>query len=206
MRELVLFVIVLAGCGVSFDVVDGEAGGGGAPERGLAGGGSAPVSSGGGERAGGGGAAGGIGDTGGAGGAGGAPDPCVGAPHTFGGHCYELLSADRTWDEARAACQALGRGWDLMGYADAAERDFLDEVGGVTGQIWTGGRDVTSSDTYTWVNGEPWTFAPWGGAVEPDGGGEDCVRIIPNDGAANDTLHDTVCTSVFPHAWCEQAP
>ena len=65
---------------------------------------------------------------------------------------------------------------------------------------------VTMTDTYEWVNGEPWGYVAWGGNLEPDGGNEDCVRIRPDAGPANDWWADIGCTTTFEQAWCEGTP
>jgi hypothetical protein len=76
------------------------------------------------------------------------------------GHLYDAVVVDSTlsWDEARAAAQALGTGWDLATVTSAAESSFVEAL-------------FANSTAFEWVTGEPVTFTDRG-PNEPFGNGQ----------------------------------
>lgn len=97
------------------------------------------------------------------------------APVTWSanGHSYEIIEAPQmSWNDARAAAQALGAGWDLATITSMDEQNFL------TGLLGSG-FDVPdfqeyaiggtySNGAWSWVSGEAFSFTYWGGG-EPNG-------------------------------------
>src|SRR5262249_37646159 len=102
------------------------------------------------------------------GGGGGGAAPCVGLdekedPST--GHCYRLFADEKTFDLAETACGAWGG--HLVGVQSASEQSLIDTL--ITDNAWLGGTDLHTPGTFTWVNGEPWTYDNWN-IGEPSGG------------------------------------
>lgn len=175
-----------------FDYGTGGSGGAGAAPDGGHGGGD------GGDDVGGTMNAGGTGGTtstasGGAGGKGGATMVCNDIEDAQTGHCYAHLDTNvGTWDAGRTLCMGLGAGWDIVAISSQQERDFLDGKLMMVG-TWLGARDVLDNDTFQWVNGETWGYAPWE-AGDPNGGDEDCIELQQLNGDANDEFRDNPCT------------
>ena len=149
----------------------------------------------------------GAGGSGGSTGAGGSGPTCPGFavqdPNSL--RCYHYEATARTWDAQRTDCQNHGAGWDLAAVTTAAERNFLDAQVLTTGVAWIAGRDVTMTDTYEWVTGEAWSFAPWE-AGDPNGGIEDCVELVEKaSGGTNDAFRDNPCSDTVAGI-CEGPP
>jgi hypothetical protein len=98
-------------------------------------------------------------------------------------------------------CQNIGPGWDLAAISSEAERDFID-TNFTYESAWLGGRDLTLMDVYEWVSGEAWGYAPWE-IGDPNGGDEDCVRMMNVSGANNDEFRDDGCQEIGAPL-CEQ--
>ena len=83
------------------------------------------------------------------------------------GHYYEIVNAEKTWPEAKAAAEASTL-YGLSGYlatiTSQAENDFLDSKVGQ--DTWIGGSD---SSTYT-SNSHPVTEGTWEWVSGPDNG------------------------------------
>ncbi|MBI4704423.1 MAG: hypothetical protein HY744_25250, partial [Deltaproteobacteria bacterium] len=112
-------------------------------------------------------------------------------------HCYHFVPDAETWDAARAACQAWGG--DLVAITSAPELDFVHPL--VDGDTYIGASDIKVEGVFTWVTGEPWSFANWEPG-EPDNGdgNEDCVKM--HSGLK---WEDVDCAS-HNGALCERAP
>ncbi len=110
----------------------------------------------------------GSGGAGGEGGAGGAAPSCDGFVDPASMHCYvHLATTPMTWPEARAACQALGEGFDLVGISSqeehalvSAEPDFEAFLRGGD-YVWIGGTDAADEGDFVWVNGESFFYDAW---------------------------------------------
>ncbi len=134
-------------------------------------------------------------------------DPCNGPncsdfddPATH--HCYGLYTDNKSWTNARSACQSLGTGWELVGVSSAAERDV---IGGTNpgSSFWTGGNDQLVEGTFVWVNGEPWWAGGWA-PTEPNGDtNENCVLFNPNHDPF--VFEDRNCGSTRDYL-CERIP
>lgn len=99
------------------------------------------------------------------------------APHgalaqPFDGHCYELETASKTFDDAVSDCQALGAHLVTISSAGRtlaqflAENAFVWQLAGST-DSWIGATDgrgphQPGDGTYSsWITGEPMTFDNW---------------------------------------------
>ena len=125
------------------------------------------------------------------------------------GHVYEYVSEQVTWSAAKTAAEArsiAGAQGHLAVITGSLEMNVLasrlprDEV-------WLGGFQNPNSPSYSepgggweWVNGEPFTFAPWrSGEPSNSFGGEDAIEAVPqggeeqsyvwNDSNMNQTTH-----------------
>jgi hypothetical protein len=82
-------------------------------------------------------------------------------------HC----ATPRTWDDARAFCQA--RGGDLV-VVDEALNPLLAEQ---TPSVWIGLSDTVTEGEFVWVDGSPVDWPAWAEGEPNDAGdGEDCVH------------------------------
>jgi hypothetical protein len=126
------------------------------------------------------------------------------------GNCYWLNTAETTWDDARAACQAHIEGgtggFDLATVNDQAENDFL--VTFVTIPLaWIGLNDRTTENTFTWISGSTSTYRNWR-QIEPDGSYflDDC-GLMSKPGDRHDGFwYDETCSDDSPNALCEGPP
>jgi hypothetical protein len=128
-------------------------------------------------------------------------------PHN--GHCYNVETGDRNYQDSRTACQQRGAGWDIVSIRDSAENTVVTDM--VVGEnTWIGISDangigfyhnwqwpdaatpgVWNQDTRSgmWANfyRKPWPCNPSSdphgctATTEPDEP-EDCVRIIKSTG------------------------
>jgi cysteine-rich repeat protein len=79
------------------------------------------------------------------------------------GHAYRLLYARASWDDAKATCAKLGGYLATIG--DADEQTFVTSQG-LLSDVWIGANDLASQGSFSWITGEPFTFAriaPWDG-------------------------------------------
>ncbi|MEO7186659.1 MAG: lectin-like protein [Rhodoferax sp.] len=78
---------------------------------------------------------------------------------TFGGHTYQLLSAD-TWTDSEAYAVALGG--HLVTVNDATENNFLSTTWGQDQSLWIGlFRTSPNAPTFAWTSGQAVTFTNW---------------------------------------------
>jgi hypothetical protein len=95
------------------------------------------------------------------------------APITWSsnGHAYEVFASNSiSWDDSRAAAQALGAGWDLASITSIEEQNFIVGMigpgSGALYEYYIGGTYV--SGAWTWSNGDAFSFNYFG-AGEPNG-------------------------------------
>ena len=117
--------------------------------------------------------------------------PASVASGTLGDHEYKISAAYMTRTEAE---QYQTDGWYLATITSSEERDYvLNLIKGLREKnlngYWLGGSDIGHEGTFTWDNGEEFSYAPWGSG-EPnnkDGFGRDEDHLaIYNNGKFND--------------------
>jgi len=117
------------------------------------------------------------------------------------GTCYLYFADALSWDDARAACQALGG--DLAVPTSSSENLILALLVPSTANAWLGGTDFPNEGTWRWVTGEPFVFANWRSGEPNDGNSttrdEDCNVLEANN---NGVWDDRDCVRLFPYT-CE---
>lgn len=108
------------------------------------------------------------------------PDTAV----EFNGHYYQYYTKSLSWENAQAACEALGG--HLVTITSQEEQTFLENYlsyknnSDLRGKYLIGlHRQITGFDT--WVTGEPVTYTNWG-EMEPDNLGNRQDMVIFNNG------------------------
>jgi hypothetical protein len=128
------------------------------------------------------------------------------------GHCYVLVATPFEWEAARENCQQRGPGWDLTSIRTAADSRFVTSL--VDEEIWVGGSDSVTEETWAWVDdgfefwqGEGAEGQPLNGAFvnwfddEPNGSSSsDCMRLLDDSRWA-----DLECAELRPSV-CEGPP
>ena len=93
----------------------------------------------------------------------------------FTNHSYQVVSGSFTWNQAEADAEL--RGGHLATLTSQAEANYVQSLGilsAIPGQaFWLGASDQLQEGTWTWVTGEPFSFALWAGGEPNDMGGED---------------------------------
>lgn len=155
--------------------------------------------------------------------AGGAPQsPACGGSEVSGpsGNCFVEVATLASWSDARAACQALGAGWDLATFRSTEDTAFWAPR--LTFEAWVGATDAANEGVWIWVSdgaqfwaGDGLTGAAVNGAytswntTEPNGGeNSDCARVLPRTTALperNAPWADLECTELLG-ALCEGPP
>jgi len=101
------------------------------------------------------------------------------------GHWYEVIyGTDVTWDEAQTQVNAMGNGWHLATITSSEENTFILDLFKDNPSAWTSGgysnlvgsmnkgpwigaiSSSNSSNDWTWVTGEAFSFEDWG-PLEP---------------------------------------
>lgn len=105
------------------------------------------------------------------------------------GHEYQVVTSEGiTWEDARAAAQSLGSGWDLVTIGLANENSFVENLLGTTNladrsHFWMGATDTASEGTWVWVDGTPFSFTDWSGGEPNNSGNEDFLAYDLRGGA-----------------------
>ena len=90
---------------------------------------------------------------------------------TYNGHEYKLFTNSKTWDKAKADCEA--QGGHLVTISSKEENDFVSNLAG-SDPIWIGLTDEIHEGSWQWINGESLTYTNWGSGEPNDAGtGED---------------------------------
>ena len=148
-----------------------------------------------------------------------ATPPCEGGDDRVqdpaSGACYLYFQTAQTWDQARAACQALGAHLAFIDSVD--ESELIGTIAPATAglqDIWVGGTDAATEGVWTWLAGGPtyYTlgeaapgFVNWREGEPNDSDGEDCM-IIEGDNnvaGAGPQWDDRGCELVYPYI-CER--
>ena len=78
---------------------------------------------------------------------------CPSGYQEHGGKCYFFSSEQKSWGDARTACQNIHTAYDLVNIENTNLNIFLTTNGGNL-NYWTGLSDVSIEGTYVWTNGE----------------------------------------------------
>ena len=125
------------------------------------------------------------------------PETCQDGFELVEGGCYKCSETKKTFDEARAACQAIAEGYDLAIPNSPELVANLWKLTGQKGDWWIGLHDLDEEGNFQWVNGAPVTLTPgedpWAKNEPNDWGrsGEDCAHYSNkhggkwNDGSCN---------------------
>jgi len=92
------------------------------------------------------------------------------------GTCVKLYKMEKSWQEARDFCLALGT--DLPSIASSTYQDWLSDMW--SGTFWTGLNDNDVADTFVYTNGDANSYQNWGNnqplAFDP----YNCVMVQKN--------------------------
>jgi len=105
-------------------------------------------------------------------------------------HCYLLGTLEKTWDEAKVACDNMG--FYLATITSQEELAFIAPMTAGDDR-WLGGLKV--NNVWTWDNGEPWGFTAW----EPGqpNNSDVCLDVRTMSNVWNDDTcmekHDYIC-------------
>lgn len=66
-------------------------------------------------------------------------------------------TTSRSWDQCQTQADAYGL--EFASIHNNAERDAINAY--TTSQMWAGGQRVGNTNTWEWVDGTPWNYAPW---------------------------------------------
>lgn len=88
----------------------------------------------------------------------------------YNGHSYKVFHENKTWSEAKAACEKMGG--HLVTITSKKENEFVNSLKGLSRRTnyWLGGQEV--SGKWTWITGEKWSFTNWG-SNQPDNSQQD---------------------------------
>ena len=105
--------------------------------------------------------------------------PCPPSWSEFGEACYRMTATSGSFDEMRAACNSLSPfPSSLVSIQSNAENEFMYALAAAegSGDYYMGGEKTasavprdTSSSSYRWVDGTPWSFTDFAPG-EPNGG------------------------------------
>lgn len=128
------------------------------------------------------------------------------------GHCYWIRNEDAIWSDARARCQLWQPGAHLAVITTSEEDDLLrarvnpEDFDLAMNGTFFGAGDLTQTNDWAWVNGEPWSYDDWS-AGQPNnflgGKDEDCAAYINLGGGVG--WYDAPCALMLSSV-CEWAP
>jgi len=111
--------------------------------------------------------------------------------------CYSVQTTTLAWADARTECQNLGG--DLASVTSVGVQSVLFNLENEE-DVWTGGNDLSDSETFSWIGGEDWTYDNWNTNQPNHIEGQDCVKMKKNTGRWDDVS----CTAEFKFA-CQKA-
>ncbi|XP_025022899.1 uncharacterized protein LOC103051028 [Python bivittatus] len=128
----------------------------------------------------------------------------------WGGHCYYVEEqSSKSWQEARAACQAYGESMDLLALSHPKEKAWVTAM--VQRGSWTGLNDADEDGAWRWEGGQADSLSPpWLPDVPLATGG--CLEIRhtgDQDLAASPCSHlkPWVCEGIWaPQSSCPAEP
>jgi hypothetical protein len=113
-------------------------------------------------------------------------------------HCYWVEEDKAPWLEAMKACEDAGGYLGVV--TSQAELDAIDDRVS-EGDFWLGGGTVGSHQPFGWIDGAPWSFAPWKDDHPPPTDNPACVIV------AGDPPHFEAKGCGEDHAYlCERDP
>ena len=115
------------------------------------------------------------------------PDDAV----EYNGHYYMLYDESLTWEEAAAACEALG-GY-LATITSEEENEFITTLLNTGDKYcyWLGGTDENEEGVWSWLTGEDWSYENWNSGEptnhsDTDDTSEDYLTILKSNSKWND--------------------
>lgn len=121
----------------------------------------------------------------------GAPSQCFrGTKNVLTGRCFFIPTVKHTWVDAVSACE--GYGGKLARIFDQNDQNAAGDIIRME-DVFISANDKTLEGSFTWITGEPVTFAAWLAGQPDDLMGEDCAVIEPLDG-----WNDVFCTATKP--------
>ena len=100
-----------------------------------------------------------------------------------GSHYYCSSYSNYSWPEAKALCES--NGGHLAVINDGAENLFIQNFL-MASSAWIGCNDITTEDSFEWVNGDPLGYTNWQYGQPNYYGNEDYVRIKRSTGEWTD--------------------
>lgn len=115
---------------------------------------------------------------------------------TSNNHCYVGFSNPLlNWFDAELDCEA--KGGTLAVITSEAENTLARNASLITDTVWIGADDTTTEGSFTWINGEPFSFSKFEPGQPDDGfGGEDCLHFFDaatSPAGLTNTWNDTKC-------------
>ncbi len=113
------------------------------------------------------------------------------------GNAYQLVFANATWTQAKAAAEAStfdGRTGHLVTIADTAENNFVANLVSGDFRAWIGLTDEAVEGSFQWITGEAVSFTQWSPGEPNNSGGEDYVELF----ASNDSWNDRINSPFSP--------
>ena len=113
------------------------------------------------------------------------------------GQCFSVQTQNLTWADARTECQNLGG--DLAAVTSASVQSILFNLENEV-DVWCGANDLSDSETFSWINGDDWTYENWNTNQPNHMSGQDCVKMKKTTGRWDDVS----CAQEFMFA-CQKA-
>jgi len=117
------------------------------------------------------------------------------------GNRYKVIKdKKRTWMDAKSLCQQDGA--ELASIRNSLEWQYVKGIltsSGVTGNVWLGGSDSTTEDTWVWTDGSYVNFSDWLSGYPNGGTRKNC---LVTQSALNWQWWDGTCT-YNAHAVCK---
>lgn len=101
------------------------------------------------------------------------------------GHFYKFVSGTGTWGSSKTGAEGMANGY-LCSLTSSEELQWvLTNVGTGGNSVWIGGHDSVTEGVWTWLSGEPWSYANWNGGEPNNVGGENRLMMYAS-GTWND--------------------
>ena len=113
-------------------------------------------------------------------------------------NCYSVQTQNLSWTNAQSACESLGG--DLASVTSNGVMSLLFNLQNEV-DVWIGGNDLQTQETFEWVNGDTWSYENWNTNQPNHLSGQDCVKYKKNTGKWDDVS----CDKEFMFA-CQKPP